>query len=89
MPMWALFSAGASFTPSPVTATTCFFCFSASTIRRFWSAPHAGEDDLGRIQRQPQLDVVTARASSSPVSTSGASDSTSPTSRAIARAVRG
>ena len=38
IPMWALFSAGASFTPSPVTATTCFFCFSASTIRRFWSA---------------------------------------------------
>ena len=38
MPMCALLSAGASFTPSPVTATICFLFFSASTMRLFWSA---------------------------------------------------
>ena len=35
IPMCALLSAGASFTPSPVAATTCPFRFSASTIRLF------------------------------------------------------
>ena len=34
-PTWAFFSAGASFTPSPVTATTWPCCFRASTIRSF------------------------------------------------------
>ena len=35
IPMCALFSAGASLTPSPVTATTCPLRLSASTIRLF------------------------------------------------------
>ena len=38
MPICAAFSAGASLTPSPVTATICLFFFNASTIRIFWSA---------------------------------------------------
>ena len=37
MPMCAAFSAGASFTPSPVIATTSPFAFSASTSRSFCS----------------------------------------------------
>ncbi len=35
MPMSALRRAGASFTPSPVTATMCFFACSALTMRIF------------------------------------------------------
>src|SRR5689334_17967595 len=37
MPMCAAFSAGASFTPSPVIATTSPFAFNASTSRSFCS----------------------------------------------------
>ena len=37
MPMWAALSAGASFTPSPVIATTSPAAFSAVTIRSFCS----------------------------------------------------
>ncbi len=37
IPIWAAFNAGASFTPSPVTATICPFSFNVSTIFSFCS----------------------------------------------------
>ena len=57
MPMSALLSAGASLTPSPVTATICRFRFSAPTIRIFWSAPTRAKITSGVIQGQLELRV--------------------------------
>jgi len=57
MPMSAFFSAGASFTPSPVMATTWPSDWSDSTMRSFWSGVTRANTDA-RV-------TVSARAASS------------------------
>ena len=86
-PMSADFSAGASFTPSPVIATTSPSAWSASTIRSLCSGDtRANTDvrphDVAPARRRP------ASSSSSPVA-AGAPGSTMPRSAAIRSAVRG
>ena len=55
MPMSAVFRAGASFTPSPVTATISPFFFRACDDQHLLLGGDAGEDDLLRIECQLQL----------------------------------
>ena len=55
-PTWAAFSAGASFVPSPVTATICPFLSSASTKRRL---------SIGRARLTMQMSVAALVSSSS------------------------
>ena len=71
MPMSAAFSAGASFTPSPVTATTSPLRLQRLDDAHLLLGGDAGEEDLRRVERELQLDVGHARAARSPVITTG------------------
>ena len=85
MPTSAAFSAGASFTPSPVIATTSPACLSCCTRRSLWLGCRRAQRSVWRrrsLRRASSSDSISA-----PVSTSGRS--LRPTCRAMARAVAG
>jgi hypothetical protein len=88
MPMSAVFSAGASLTPSPVTATISPLFFSASTMRIFCSAATRAKRISGASSASCSC-VGDISRSCSPLITSGASPRTRPIWRAIARPVCG
>ena len=73
-------SAGASLTPSPVTATTCPLACSASTTRSFWSAATRAKISSGASRASSHLRVGQL-AQRSPVMTTGRSVWTRPTCR--------
>ncbi len=84
MPMCAALSAGASFTPSPVMATTSPFAFSALTIRSFCAG----------VMRAKTVAVAARRASAASLRPSSSwpvssSPSSMPAWRAMACAVTG
>jgi hypothetical protein len=84
-PMSARLSAGASFTPSPVTATTSPLACSAVTTRSFCAgvarAKITGPDDL-------RSSASSSRSSSSPLTIrTCSSGATNPTRRAMLSAV--
>ena len=87
MPMSARFrKAGASLTPSPVTATIARFFFSALTMRIFCSARTRANTISGASSAS--WSWMSERCPScSPVITTGVAERTSPISRAIAVAV--
>ena len=84
MPTWAAFRAGASFTPSPVMATTSPFSWSACTMRNFW---------CGEMRAHTVTWASLARSSTSSRPSSSAPVSVppsgSPACRAISQAVTG
>ncbi|TVQ60809.1 MAG: hypothetical protein EA379_07475 [Phycisphaerales bacterium] len=85
-PMWADFSAGASFTPSPVTATMCPMSLSALTMRSFCvGLTRAKTRAVRSASRSSSSDI---RSSRTPVIASASSPSPRmPIERAIALAV--
>ncbi len=88
MPMWASFNAGASFTPSPVTATTSRLRLSAATTRRFSTGPTRANTTSGASRAICNW-ASDSRRSSGLESTTGVRERTRPTCRATASAVRG
>ena len=83
IPMCAAFSAGASFTPSPVIATTSPFDLSASTKRSFWSGRTRAKTLQSRTADRSALSSICSKVW--PVIAS--SDLANPAWPAIARAV--
>ena len=88
IPISAIFSAGASFTPSPVTATISFFRFRAFTTCIFCSAVTRAKMISGLSSARCKCAAVIFRKAS-PCKTSGLSDFIRPICRAIATAVCG
>ena len=89
IPTSAARSAGASFTPSPVTATTSRLALKRRDHAQLLIGRHARTDDLRCVERELDLDVSDIRRRSSPVRRRGAALVTRPISRAIASAVCG
>ena len=83
--MWAALSAGASFTPSPVIATTSPFAFSAVTRRSFCSGTIRAKRSTSLTRAASVASSI--RSSSGPVMT--LSGSGRPISRAMLWAVPG
>ncbi|MNZ65915.1 hypothetical protein D3C78_841160 [compost metagenome] len=88
MPMSARLSAGASLTPSPVTATTWPLRCNASTTSSFWSAVTRANSTSGASRANCSWLSERWRRSS-PLITRGAAPVTRPISRAMALAVTG
>jgi len=86
MPTSAHLSAGASFTPSPVTATISPLCCRACTMRIFWSAAVRAKISPGSSSSSCRS-VSDMRRSRSPVTATGSCRR--PISRASALAVSG
>ena len=84
MPMCAAFSAGASFTPSPVIATTSPLALSASTSRSFCSGTTRAKMPVVFTQARSSASDIASR--SAPVMTASARR---PTWRPMLRAVPG
>lgn len=84
-PMSAALSAGASFTPSPVIATTWPCCCSARTMRSLWTGSTRANTCTSPTRSRSAASSIAA--SVRPVSTRASPPSTRPAWRAIARAV--